>query len=181
MSKIGRKPILIEEWVEISINGNEVKVKWPKGELTRIVNEWVTVKQEDNHIVLSISDDNNKAFWGLNRSLIANMVEWVKNGYEKKLLIIWVWYWAVLQWKTLVLSLGLSHKVNFEIPDDIELSVEQDPKGNSIVTIKWINKHTVGQTAAKIREFRKPEPYKGKGIRYIDEYVKIKPGKAAGK
>lgn len=181
MSKIWRKPILIPEWVEISINGQQVVVKWPKGELSHNVNEWVTVKMEENTIVLSINDEENKPFWGLNRSLISNMIEWVKNWYEKKLLIIWVWYSAQLQWQKLVLALWYSHKIDFEIPAGITAGVEQDPKWNFIVTLSWINKQEVGQVAAKIRELRKPEPYKGKWVRYIDEFVKIKPGKAAGK
>ncbi len=181
MSKIWRKPILVPTWVEISINGQLVTVKGPKGELSHNVNEWVKVELEENNVVLTIDDDNYKPFWGLNRSLISNMIVGVTDGYEKKLLIIWVWYSAQLQGQKLVLALWYSHKIDFEIPAGITVWVEQDPKWNYIVSLSWINKQEVGQVAAKIRELRKPEPYKGKWVRYIDEYVKIKPGKAAGK
>ena len=107
------------------------------------------------------------------------MVEWVTNGYEKKLLIIWVGYSAQVQGKNLVLSLGYAHKVNFPIPEGIEMKTEQDPKGNTVIFVSGISKEQVGEVTAKIRSLKKPEPYKGKGIRYFDEFVKIKPGKSA--
>ena len=109
------------------------------------------------------------------------MVEGVSNGYEKKLLIIGVGYSAKVEGNTLVLSLGYAHKVNFPIPEAIEIRTEQDPKGNTVVFISGISKELVGEVAAKIRSMKKPEPYKGKGIRYFDEFVKIKPGKSAKK
>lgn len=109
------------------------------------------------------------------------MVEGVSNGYEKKLLIIGVGYSAKIEGNTLILSLGYAHKVNFPIPEAIEIRTEQDPKGNTVVFISGISKELVGEVAAKLRSMKKPEPYKGKGIRYFDEFVKIKPGKSAKK
>jgi len=107
------------------------------------------------------------------------MVEWVTQGYEKKLMIIWVGYGAQLQWSKLVLSIGLSHKINYDIPQGITIQAEQDPKWNTILTLNSIDKQLIWQSAAKIRGYKKPEPYKGKGIRYIDEFVKLKAGKSA--
>ncbi len=180
MSKIGKKPIQIPEGVELVLNNGVVTVKWPKGELSYTLIDGVSVEQKDNEIVVSTdgSDDLNK-FWWLTRSLLSNMVEGVSKGYERKLHIIGVGYGAQLAWTTLTLSLWLSHKVNFELPAGIEGKVEQDPKGNSIVTLSGIDKQFVGEVAAKIKSFRTPEPYKGKGIRYYGEEIKLKPGKAA--
>lgn len=181
MSKIGKKPIIIPEGVDIQLEGKLVKVKGPKGELSYEALDCVGIKKEENTVVVSIDHDDNKKFWGLTRTLIANMVEGVTNGYEKKLHIIGVGYGAQLQGKKLVLSLGFSHKINFEVPDGIEVSVEQDPKGNSILTLKSIDKQLLGEVAAKIKAYKKPEPYKGKWIRYFGEFIKLKPGKAAKK
>ncbi len=181
MSKIWKNPIIIPEWVEITIEKNLVKVKWPKGELSQSILDCVTVKQKENTIVTSIKDDDNKKFRGLTRTLIANMIEWVTAGYEKKLLIIWVWYGAQVQGKVLVLSIGFSHKVNYEVPAGIEIKAEQDPKGNTILTLNGIDKQLLWEVTAKIRNYKKPEPYKGKGIRYFDEVIKLKAGKSAGK
>ncbi|HPC34117.1 MAG TPA: 50S ribosomal protein L6 [Candidatus Absconditabacterales bacterium] len=181
MSKIGNKPINIPSGVEVTIDKNLVTVKGPKGELTQQILDCVLVKKEENSITLSIQDDNDRKFRGLSRTLIANMIEGVVNGYEKKLLIMGVGYGAQLQGNKLVLSLGFSHKVNYELPTNIEAKVEQDPKGNTIITLNSINKQLLGEVASKIRAFRKPEPYKGKGIRYFDEVVRLKAGKTAGK
>jgi len=179
MSKIGKKPVIIPEGVEVSLEGKLVKVKWPKGELSYETLKEVFVKKEENTIIVSIDHDDNKKFWGLTRTLIANMIEGVTKWYEKKLLILGVWYGAKLQWKNIELSLWFSHKVNYTFPDSLNAIVEQDPKWNSIVTITWIDKQLVGEVAAKIRAYRKPEPYKGKWIRYFGEEIKLKPGKAA--
>ncbi len=181
MSKIGNKPINIPNWVEVTIDKNLVTVKWPKWELTQQILDCVLVKKEENSITLSIQDDNDRKFRWLSRTLIANMIEGVVNWYEKKLLIMGVWYWAQLQWNKLVLSLGFSHKVNYELPTNIEAKVEQDPKWNTIITLNSINKQLLWEVASKIRAFRKPEPYKWKGIRYFDEVVRLKAGKTAGK
>lgn len=181
MSKVGKIPVAIPEWVVVVLEKWVVNVKWPKWELSYALPQWVIMKQEDSFLSFSVEDVyTQKNFWGLARNLVKNMVEGVKNWFEKKLLIMGVWYGAQLQWKTLVLSLGLSHKINYEIPDSIsETKVEQDPKWNTIVTLSSIDKQQVGEVAAKIRSFRKPEPYKGKWVRYIDEFVKLKPGKSA--
>jgi len=181
MSKIGKKPIVVPEWVEVKLEGKNVIVKGPKGELSYETLDCVKVEQQGNTIILSIDNDDNKKFWGLTRTLIANMIEGVINGYEKKLHIIGVGYGAKLQGKQIELSLGFSHKVDFVFPDGIEVTIEQDPKGNTIVTFKGIDKQLVGEVAAKMRALRKPEPYKGKGIRYFDEQIKLKAGKAAAK
>ncbi len=180
MSKIGKKPVQIPEWVEVKIDNGVVTVKGPKGELSYTLLEGVNVEQNDKEIVVSTTgDDSLNKFWGLTRSLLSNMVEGVSKGYEKKLHIIGVGYWAQLAGNKLTLSLGLSHKVDFELPSGIEGKVDQDPKGNAILTLTGIDKQFVGEIAAKIKAFRKPEPYKGKGIRYYGEEIKLKPGKAA--
>lgn len=181
MSKVGKIPVTIPEWVVVVLENGVVNVKWPKWELSYTLNQGVIMTQEDNALNFSVEDINTqKNFWGLARNLVKNMVEGVKNWFEKKLLIMGVWYGAQLQWKTLVLSLGFSHKINYEIPASIsEIKVEQDPKWNTIVTLSSIDKQQVGEVAAKIRSFRKPEPYKGKWVRYVDEFIKLKPGKSA--
>lgn len=181
MSKIGKKPISIPNGVEISINNNVVTVKWPKGELSQTILDCVILTKDENSITLSVNEDINRKFWGLSRTLIQNMITWVTNAYEKKLLIMWVGYGVQLQWNKLVLSLGLSHKINYDLPNWIDAKVEQDPKWNTIITLNSINKQLLWEVASKIRWLKKPEPYKGKWIRYIDEFIKLKPGKSAGK
>ena len=181
MSKIGKKPLVIPQGVEVDLKETVVQVKGPKGTLDLNLPYGVKVEKNESELVFSILDDQYKNLWGLARTLVANMVEGVSNGYEKKLLIIGVGYSAKVEGKTLVLSLGYAHKVNFLIPDRIEIRTEQDPKGNTVVFISGISKELVGEVAAKVRSMKKPEPYKGKGIRYFDEFVKIKPGKSAKK
>ena len=181
MSKIGKKPINIPSWVEVTIEKNLVTVKWPKWELSEKILDCVIIKKEDNNITLSVKEDNDRQFRWLSRTLIANMIEGVVNWYEKKLLIMGVWYWGQLQWNKLVLSLGFSHKIEYELPKNIEAKVEQDPNWNTIITLNSINKQLLWEVASKIRGFRKPEPYKWKGVRYFDEFVKLKAGKTAGK
>ncbi len=179
MSKVGKKPVVIPEGVEVVLNGKDLTVKGPKGELKYVLLDGVNLKIEEKEIIVSVDNADLNKFWGLTRALVANMVEGVSQGYEKKLHIIGVGYGAQLSGKTLVLSLGLSHKVEFPIIDGIDAKVEQDPKGNAIVTLSGIDKQLVGEVAAKIKALRKPEPYKGKGIRYFGEEIKLKPGKAA--
>lgn len=181
MSKIGKKPLVIPQGVEVDLKETVVQVKGPKGTLDLNLPYGVKVEKNESELVFSILDDQYKNLWGLARTLVANMVEGVSNGYEKKLLIIGVGYSAKVEGKTLVLSLGYAHKVNFPIPEGIEIRTEQDPKGNTVVFISGISKELVGEVAAKVRSMKKPEPYKGKGIRYFDEFVKIKPGKSAKK
>ncbi|MCF7835059.1 50S ribosomal protein L6 [Candidatus Gracilibacteria bacterium] len=181
MSKIGKKPIIIPDGVEVTIEKNLIKVKGPKGELSYNFLDCVNLKKEEKELIVEVLDDEKRNIWGLTRTLISNMVEGVTNGYEKKLLVTGVGYLAKLEGNKLVLSLGLSHKVNFEVPKDIEVAVDQDPKGNSIITMKSIDKQNLGEVAANIRFLRPPEPYKGKGIRYFDEVIKLKAGKSAKK
>ena len=181
MSKIGKKPLVIPQGVEVDLKETAVQVKGPKGTLDLNLPYGVKIEKNESELVFSILDDQYKNLWGLARTLVANMVEGVSNGYEKKLLIIGVGYSAKVEGNTLILSLGYAHKVNFPIPEAIEIRTEQDPKGNTVVFISGISKELVGEVAAKIRSMKKPEPYKGKGIRYFDEFVKIKPGKSAKK
>ncbi len=181
MSKIGKKPLLVPQGVEVELKESSVDVKGAKGALHLDLPYGVKIEKNESELVFSILDDQYKNLWGLVRTLVANMVEGVTNGYEKKLLIIGVGYSAKVEGKNLVLSLGYAHKVNFPIPEGIEMKTEQDPKGNTVVFVSGISKELVGEVAAKVRAFKKPEPYKGKGIRYFDEFVKIKPGKSAKK
>ena len=181
MSKIGKKPLVIPQGVEVDLKETVVQVKGPKGTLDLNLPYGVKIEKNESELVFSILDDQYKNLWGLARTLVANMVEGVSNGYEKKLLIIGVGYSAKVEGNTLILSLGYAHKVNFLIPEGIEIRTEQDPKGNTVVFISGISKELVGEVAAKVRSMKKPEPYKGKGIRYFDEFVKIKPGKSAKK
>jgi len=181
MSKIGKKIIQIPEWVEIKVSDSTVVVKWPKGELTHTFAPGVIITIEDNQAITAVENQDQRNLRGLSRTLLANMIEWVTNGYEKKLLILWVGYTAKLEGKKFVFALWFSHKISFDVPERIEASVEQDPKWNYIVLLKSIDKQFLGEYAAKIKALRKPEPYKWKWIRYFDEYIKLKPGKAAKK
>ena len=175
MSRIGKKPIEIPAGVEIKIDGQKVTAKGPLGEETVDVRPEIAVKMEDNHIVLSKVGTSREtdALYGLFRTLVANAVHGVKEGFVKNLEIQGVGYRAQMQGKKLVLSVGYSHPVEFEEIDGIKLGVE----GNTKVSIEGINKEVVGQYAAKVRAVRPPEPYKGKGIRYVGEYVRRKEGK----
>lgn len=181
MSKIGKKAIAIPTGVEIMIDGAKVTVKGPKWELSYTLLDWVHAEVKDNEIVMSIDNDEKKNLRGLSRTLIDNMVEWVSNGYQKKLLLIGVWYTAKKEGSWLLLALGFSHKINFDIPASISCDVEQDPKGNYVITLKSIDKQFLGQIAADLKSLKKPEPYKGKWFRYFDEVIKLKPGKSAKK
>ena len=179
MSRIGRLPVAIPAGVTVTVaENNKVTVKGPKGELTREFVPEMTIEEKDGHIVVSRPNDlkRNKALHGLTRSLINNMVTGVSNGYEKTLEINGVGYRAAKQGKKLVLTLGYSHPVEMEDPDGVETTVD----GNKIV-VKGIDKEKVGQYAAEIREKRKPEPYKGKGIKYSDEVIRRKVGKTGKK
>ncbi len=181
MSKIGKKSIAIPSGVEVTINGKEVSVKGGKGTLSYTLLEGVNAEVKDDAVVVSIDDDSKKNLWGLSRTLIANMVEGVSAGYEKKLQVLGVGFSAKVQGENIQLALGFSHPVVFKLPKDVAASVDKDSKGNDIITLTSINKESIGEAAAKIRSLRKPEPYKGKGIRYLGEQVKMKAGKAAKK
>ncbi len=181
MSKIGKKVIQIPAGVELQINGSTVQVKGPKGQLSHTFAKGVSIKVENNEAITAVENEDQWNLRGLSRTLLANMIEGVTKGYEKKLLLTWVGYAAKMEGKKFVFSLWLSHKVNFDIPQNIEAKVEQDAKGNYIITLNGIDKQFLGEYAAKVKALKKPEPYKGKWIRYFDEYIKLKPGKAAKK
>ncbi len=175
MSRIGRMPIAVPSGVTVDIKeGNHVTVKGSKGTLERQLPEEMEIKLEDGHIVVSRPNDlkKMKSLHGLTRSLLANMVEGVDKGFEKALEVNGVGYRAAKQGKKLVLNLGYSHPVEMQDPEGLETVVE----GNKI-TVKGISKEKVGQYAAEIRDKRRPEPYKGKGIKYVDEVIRRKVGK----
>jgi len=181
MSKIGKKSIAMPSGVEAKLTGQTLAVKGSKGTLSYTLLDGVVVTVEGNDITVSVSDETKKNLRGLSRTLIANMVVGVSEGYKKQLQVLGVGYTAKLQGTTLQLALGFSHPITFPLPEIVKGSVEKDPKGNDIITLVSIDKEIIGETAAKIRALKSPEPYKGKGIRYIDEVVKLKAGKAAKK
>ncbi|MFI5359169.1 MAG: 50S ribosomal protein L6 [Halanaerobiales bacterium] len=175
MSRIGKMPIDIPEKVEVKIDGNSVTVKGPKGELSREFSPLINIELVDNQILLSRKEETMEAnsMHGLSRSLLQNMVTGVTEGYEKKLEMVGVGYSARVEGKNLVLEIGYSHPVTIEAEDNIEFEVER----NTRITVRGIDKQKVGAVAAKIRAVREPEPYKGKGIKYIDEHIRRKVGK----
>jgi large subunit ribosomal protein L6 len=177
MSRIGKQPIAVPSGVEVTIEPELVKVKGPKGELSERVNRDMDVKQENGEILVARPTDrgDHRALHGLTRSLIANMVEGVTNGFEKRLEIQGVGYRAQLQGNKLVLALGYSHPVEMDAPDGIDFEVPQPTR----VIVRGISKQAVGEVAANIRKARPPEPYKGKGIRYGGEHVARRVGKRA--
>lgn len=179
MSRIGKKPIAIPNGVEVTIDGNTVTVKGPKGTLTRQIHPDMTVKVEENVLMVERPSDDriHRALHGTTRSIIANMVEGVSNGYSKTLELVGVGYRVQKKGKTVVLNVGYSHPVEVEEPEGIELEV---PSATRIV-VKGIDKEKVGAVAANIRAIREPEPYKGKGIKYSDERIRRKEGKTGKK
>ncbi len=179
MSRIGAKPIAVPSGVTVEVKAGVVHVKNSKGELTYVLLPQVTVAVEGDKVWVKRVDDtvDARARHGLARSLIANMITGAATGHHKKLEIVGVGYKAQPKGKVLVLSLGFSHTVDFAIPEGIE--VVQDEKNKALLTIRGMDKQLVGQVAANLRSLRPPEPYKGKGIRYSDEHVRRKPGKAA--
>lgn len=176
MSRIGKKPIDIPDGVQVTIDGQNVKVKGPKGELEQNIHPSIKVELKDKQLMVTIGIDHKKAnaFWGLSRTLINNLIIGVTEGFEKQLEVNGVGYKASVSGKKLVLNVGYSHPVEFDMPEGIEPKVD----GN-VITISGIDKQKVGEVAANIRKVRKPEPYKGKGIKYIDEVIMRKVGKAA--
>ena len=178
MSRIGKKTIIIPEGVEVKIDDQEITVKGPKGELFLKILDGFLIEQKENTLsVVPIKGRGkiNSAIWGLTRALLQNNVEGVTQGFEKKLEIRGVGYRATLEGeKKLKLELGFSHLVELDVPDNLKVAVEKN-----IIIISGIDKQKVGEFAAKIRAFRKPEPYKGKGVRYLGEKVRRKEGKKA--
>jgi len=174
MSRIGKKPIIIPEKTEVKQEKGIITVKGPKGELSRAFRSEIDIKIEGNTITLNPTNNSkfSRSLWGTYGSHLYNMILGVNNSFEKKLIIKGVGYKAEVSGKKLILSLGFSHKVELEIPNGLEINVTKD-----VVTISGIDKEAVGQFSAKIRSYRKPEPYKGKGIKYEDEVIRRKEGK----
>jgi len=182
MSRIGRKPVDIPAKVEVKIEGQTVTVKGPKGELTDTFHPDITIKVEDGQILVERPTDQprHRALHGLTRALLANMVTGVTDGFRRSLRIEGVGYQAVMQGNNLQLKLGHSHEVIVEPPENCSFDVPKESRGQ-LVHVDGIDKQVVGQLAAQIREWRPPEPYKGKGVRYAEEIVRRKAGKAAKK
>ena len=176
MSRIGKKPIPVPDNVTVTATENGVVVKGPKGEMTRSLHPGILIEAGKTEALVKISDAAraNSALWGLSRALVANMVEGVSKGFEKKLEYEGIGYRISIEDGALLLRVGFSHPVRFETPQGISFSIEKN-----VVTVSGINKETVGQTAAHIRAIKPPEPYKGKGIRYRGEVIRRKAGKKA--
>lgn len=186
MSRVGNKPIDVPKQVEVSIKNGEVRVKGPKGELFEIIPEGIDVTMKDSRIIVTRPSDNRqmRALHGLTRALIANMVIGVTEGFVKTLRIVGLGYKADFQNGTLTLQLNHSHPIEYKVPEEIGITIERPETVQNQpeipVIVSGIDKQQVGQVAAVIRDFQKPEPYKGKGIKYLGEYIKRKAGKAAG-
>lgn len=176
MSRIGKMPIALPDGVEIEINGSNVSVKGKQGELERTFQDVIEIKQDGSEIVCLPKNEepHTNAYWGLTRTLLSNMIEGVSKGFEKHLELVGVGYRAALKGKDLELSVGFSHPVVVVAPEGITFEVPEQDK----IVVKGASKEQVGQVAADIRKWRKPEPYKGKGIRYEGEYVRRKAGKS---
>lgn len=175
MSRIGKKPIAVPSGVTVDVNGQQVKAKGPKGELEFVVNELVSVALENNEISVAPVNDTKpaRAMWGMSRTRIANMLDGVSREFSKSLELVGVGYRAQMKGSSLSLSLGYSHDIDYPAPDGVKIAT---PKPTEIV-VSGIDKQKVGQTAAEIRAFRPPEPYKGKGVKYADEFIFRKEGK----
>lgn len=176
MSRIGRMPVAIPAGVDVRLGeDNFVEVKGPKGTLTRTLHPRMVLRQEDDHVAVARQSETklDKSLHGLSRTLLDNMMVGVTTGFEKQLEIVWGGFRAQLQDRTLTLQLGHSHPITYEAPEGIEFELNR-----SIITVRGINKELVGQTAANIRAIRKPEPYKGKGIKYTTETIRRKEGKS---
>lgn len=179
MSRIGKNPITIPAGVEVKVENGAIEVKGPKGSLKQVLHALVTVKVEGNEIKITVKDEtvrSQRALWGLFGSLVRNMVKGVTEGFEKKLEINGVGMKYAVSGKKVILNVGFSHPVEFDIPEGLEVKVE----GN-ILTVSGIDKQAVGEVAAQLRRIKKVEPYKGKGIKYLGEAYVKKAGKAAGK
>lgn len=184
MSRIGRKPVTVPNGVTVTVgNDNVVSVKGPKGELKQLIDRDIKVEVKDGHVSFARPTDQirHRALHGLYRALIANMVKGVTEGYKKNLELIGVGFKASNQGNLLDLSLGYSHNIVFEVPKELKLATAQEKGQNPTISLEGVDRQLLGQVAAKIRSLRKPEPYKGKGVRYVGETVRKKAGKAAGK
>jgi len=184
MSRIGRKPISVPNGVTVTVGkDNVVTVKGAKGELKQLLDRDIVVEVKDNQVVLGrpTNQIRHRALHGLYRSLLSNLIKGVTVGYERKLELIGVGFKATNAGNVLDLSLGYSHNIIFEVPKELKVATAQDKGQNPMITLEGIDKQLIGQVAAKLRSLRKPEPYKGKGVRYVGEVVRKKAGKAAGK
>jgi len=181
MSRIGKQPIPVPSGVKVDIKGSRVTVKGSKGSLERDIRPEIVLKQEGDEIIVTPKGTSKRvmAFWGMTRSLLNNMIVGVDKGFQKKLIVEGVGYRAKVEKAVLTLNVGYSNPVDFQLPDGITAEVDK----NNLITLDGVDKELLGLTAARIREIRKPEPYKGKGIRYEDEHIVRKVGKAgaAGK
>ena len=184
MSRIGKKPVAIPTGVTITVGAdNVITVKGPKGELKQLMDRDIKAEVKDGHLEIARPTDQirHRAMHGLYRSLVANMVKGVTEGYKRQLELIGVGFKASNQGNLLDLALGYSHNIIFEIPKELKLATMQEKGDNPKIILEGTDKQLIGQVAAKIRGLRKPEPYKGKGVRYTGEVVRKKAGKAAGK
>lgn len=186
MSRIGKKPVTLPQGITAELKGNHLTLKGSKGSLELDIHPKVKVEVKDGEVLVDVDkkeDKREKALWGLFRALVQNMVDGLTNGYTKQLDVVGVGFKAEVRGQTLVLNLGFSHPIDFPIPAGIEVKAEKDPAKVTIqqyqttLTITGIDKQLVGQVAANIRELKKPEPYKGKGVRYSDENILRKAGK----
>lgn len=185
MSRIGKLPIALPQGITFTYSkeNHTASVKGPKGELSQVIDSGFTIKQEDGHIIVErpTEQKRHKAMHGLYRSLIANMIEGVRNGYKKQLELVGVGFKANAQANVLELSLGYSHNIFLAVPKELKVQAVQEKGSNPTIILEGIDKQLIGQVAAKIKSLRKVEPYKGKGIRFTDEHVRRKAGKAAAK
>ena len=184
MSRIGKQPIKIPSGVTITVgNDNVVTVKGPKGELKQSIDRDIKVEVKDGEVTFARPTDQirHRALHGLYRALISNLVKGVTDGYKKNLELVGVGYKASNQGNLLDLSLGFSHNIIFEVPKELKLATAQEKGQNPTISLEGTDKQLIGQVAAKIRSLRKPEPYKGKGVKYVGEVIRRKAGKAAGK
>lgn len=182
MSRIGKAPIVIPAGVTVKVEDNKVTVKGPKGELTQVVNPDLNVKVEDGHIYITrpTDDREHRAQHGLFRALLHNMVEGVANGYKKEMELVGVGYRAAATGQVLDLSLGFSHAIYIKLPAEIKVEAKSERNKNPLIILESADKQLLGQVCAKIRSLRKPEPYKGKGIKFVGEVIRRKSGKSAG-
>lgn len=184
MSRIGKQPVSVPGGVTVTVGkDNVITVKGPKGELKESIDRDITVEVKDNQVNFTRPTDQirHRALHGLYRSIVSNLVKGVTDGYVRKLELIGVGFKAANQGNVLDLALGYSHNIIFEVPKEIKVATAQEKGQNPIITLEGIDKQLIGQVAAKLRSLRKPEPYKGKGVRYVGEVVRKKAGKAAGK
>lgn len=183
MSRIGKAPISLPEGVNVTIEKNAVNVKGPKGELSQVIDPDISCRMEDDTVLLERATEQkrHKSLHGLYRSLVNNMVIGVSSGYKKEMELVGVGYKASVQGNILELNLGYSHSIYFAVPEEIKITAQTEKGKNPLVTVEGIDKQLVGQVSAKIRSFRKVEPYKGKGIRFVGEQIRRKAGKTAAK